>query len=136
MPLPGVAVSLAMTVRSRFFWRTSSSTTRSGVPTAMKPPIRRLAPSGIISTDRSSEIVCMLALPRLLFCPPADRQGRAADLRRVAEAVERDVAAGSSERTRNPEADAAGRPGDDRNFSLGHRPDVVLLMIRQYGGPE
>src|SRR5262249_38919896 len=127
MPLPGVAVSLAMTVRSRFFWRTSSSTTRSGVPTAMKPPIRRLAPSGIISTDRSSEIVCMLALPRLLFGPPADdRPRRAAEFRRVAEAVEHDVAAGSSERARNAEADAAGRPGHHRNFSLGHRLTLVF----------
>ena len=51
MPLPGVAVSLAITVRSRLFWRTISSMTRSGVPTAMNPPIIRLAPSGIMATD-------------------------------------------------------------------------------------
>jgi hypothetical protein len=54
-PLPGAAVSLAITVRSRLFWRTISSITRSGVPTAMKPPIIRLAPSGIIATDWSRE---------------------------------------------------------------------------------
>ena len=48
--MPGVAVSLAMTVRSRLPWRTSSSISRSGVPTPMKPPIIRLAPSGIIAT--------------------------------------------------------------------------------------
>jgi hypothetical protein len=34
--------------------RTISSMSRSGVPTAMKPPIIRLAPSGIMATDRSS----------------------------------------------------------------------------------
>jgi hypothetical protein len=46
-----VHVSFAITVGSRFFWRTISSITRSGVPTAMKPPTMRLAPSGIMSTD-------------------------------------------------------------------------------------
>ena len=33
---------------------------RSGVPTAMKPPIMRLAPSGIIATDCSRETVCIV----------------------------------------------------------------------------
>jgi hypothetical protein len=51
IPRPGTAVSLAMTVRLRLSWRTISSITRSGVPTAMKPPIIRLAPSGINDTD-------------------------------------------------------------------------------------
>ena len=55
MPTPGLAVSLAMMVRSRLPWRTISSITRSGVPTAMKPPIIRLAPSGIIATASSTE---------------------------------------------------------------------------------
>ena len=50
MPRPGAAVSFAITVRSRFFCRTISSISRSGVPTAMKPPIIRLAPSGIMAT--------------------------------------------------------------------------------------
>ena len=55
MPTPGIAVSLAITVRSRLPWRTSSSTTFSGVPTAMKPPIIRLAPSGISATASARE---------------------------------------------------------------------------------
>ena len=50
MPRPGIALSLAMTVRRRLPWRTSSSINRSGVPTPIKPPIIRLAPSGIRST--------------------------------------------------------------------------------------
>ena len=50
MPMPGSALSLAITVRPRFLWRTSSSTSRSGVPTPMKPPIITLAPSGMSST--------------------------------------------------------------------------------------
>src|SRR5262249_57326209 len=88
-----------------------------------------------IPTDGWREIAAMLALPRLLCSPPAvERPRRAADLRRIAEAVEHNVAAGSGERARNAEADAAGRPGDDRNFSLGHRRDVVVLS-RHYGGP-
>ena len=63
IPRPGMAVSLAMTVRLRFFCRTISSMTLSGVPTAMNPPIIRLAPSGIIATDCSREIVCMVDVP-------------------------------------------------------------------------
>ena len=51
IPSPGAAVSLAITVRSRLPWRTISSMTRSGVPTAMNPPIIKLAPSGIMATD-------------------------------------------------------------------------------------
>ena len=43
------AVSLAMTVRSRRPWRTSSSINRCGVPAPMKPPIIGVAPSGIMA---------------------------------------------------------------------------------------
>src|SRR5262249_34252389 len=60
------AVSLAITVRSRFCCRTISSITRSGVPTPMKPPIIRLAPSGISATASESAMVCMAA-PRGLI---------------------------------------------------------------------
>src|SRR4029077_4475319 len=50
-----------------------------GVPTAMKPPIIRLALSGIIATDCSREIDCMLMA--LLRRPAAvDRQRRAPNL--------------------------------------------------------
>src|SRR5215470_9066054 len=73
MPLSGVAVSLAMTVRSRLPWRTSSSTTRSGVPTPIKPPIITLAPSGIIATDCSREIVFMIRAP--IRSTPLQRDG-------------------------------------------------------------
>ena len=57
MPVPGMAVSLAMTERSRFPWRTISSTRRSGVPTPMNPPISRLAPLGIKSTASPRDVV-------------------------------------------------------------------------------
>jgi hypothetical protein len=40
--------------------RTNSSMRRSGVPTPMNPPIIRLAPSGMMATDCSAEIVRML----------------------------------------------------------------------------
>ena len=56
MPMPGEAVSLAITVRSRFSCRTSSSISASGVPTPMKPPIIRVAPFGIRATASSSGI--------------------------------------------------------------------------------
>src|SRR5262249_11568733 len=62
IPLSGIAVSLAMTVRSRFFCRTISSMIRSGVPTPRNPPIIKIAPSGIILTDSSREIVRMTDL--------------------------------------------------------------------------
>ena len=52
-------------------------------PRAMKPPIIRLAPSGIMATDCSRETVCMCPASRPLLRGPAaiDRQRRAADLR-------------------------------------------------------
>ena len=75
MPLPGIAVSLAMTVRSRLPWRTSSSITRSGVPTPMKPPIIRLAPSGIMATASATSMVFMRASPAP---ESSDRQLRSA----------------------------------------------------------
>src|SRR5262245_45630950 len=59
MPLPGTAVSLALTTRLRFPWRTSSSTRRSGVATPMHPPVMRLAPSGIMATASSAAMVFM-----------------------------------------------------------------------------
>jgi hypothetical protein len=59
MPTPGIALSLAITVRSRLRWRTSSTTTRSGVPTPMNPPMIRRAPSGIIATASCKEMVFM-----------------------------------------------------------------------------
>jgi hypothetical protein len=46
MPRPGLAVSLAITVRFFLPWRTISATSRCGVPTPMKPPIISVAPSG------------------------------------------------------------------------------------------
>ena len=57
MPFAGEAVSFAITTKSRFLWRTSSSITRSGVPVPMKPPIMRLAPLGIIATASFTDIV-------------------------------------------------------------------------------
>ena len=60
---PGSALSLAITVRLRLPWRTSSSIRRSGVPTPMKPPIMRVAPSGIIATASCTETVCMAGCP-------------------------------------------------------------------------
>ena len=39
MPMPGSALSFAITVKLRLPWRTSSSIRRSGVPTPMNPPI-------------------------------------------------------------------------------------------------
>jgi len=50
LPMPGAAVSLAMTVKSLFCCRTSSSTSGSGVPTPMNPPTISVAPAGIIAT--------------------------------------------------------------------------------------
>src|SRR5215212_9401343 len=87
MPIPGAAVSLAMTVRSLFFCRTISSTTGSGVPTPMKPPIIRVAPAGIIATA-SWRVIVFIAASSL--CRPAavDRKGDAADLRRGIRAEE------------------------------------------------
>ena len=67
MPRPGVAVSFAITVSSRLPWRASSSTTRCGVPTPMKPPIMRLAPSGIMATE-SSRLTVFMPPPSLLPC--------------------------------------------------------------------
>ena len=61
MPMPGEAVSLAITVRSRLPCRTSSSISGSGVPQAMKPPIIRVAPSGIMATISLTGIVFMLS---------------------------------------------------------------------------
>src|SRR5262245_20568778 len=63
MPLPGTAVSFAMTIRLRLPCRTSSSTRRSGVPTPMNPPIMRLAPSGIMATASSTGTVFMSERP-------------------------------------------------------------------------
>src|SRR6185437_5587666 len=59
MPRPGTAASLAMIVSSLFFCRTSSSRSRSGVPTPMKPPIMMVAPFGIIATASSAEMFFM-----------------------------------------------------------------------------
>ena len=56
MPLPGEQASLAMTLRPDLRWRTTSSITRSGVPTPMKPPIIRRAPSGISATASATDI--------------------------------------------------------------------------------
>src|SRR5262249_57552841 len=67
MPRPGIAVSFAITVRFFFPWRTSSSITRSGVPTAMKPPIISVAPSGIMVTASSTEIVLMCGFYAMRF---------------------------------------------------------------------
>src|SRR5215471_6767495 len=65
MPRPGTAVSLAMTVRLRLPWRTSSSIKRSGDPTPIKPPIMSDAPSGIILTALSTETAFMVRHPCL-----------------------------------------------------------------------
>ena len=82
MPRPGIAVSLAMTVRLRLPCRTISSIRRSGVPTAMNPPTMRLAPFGIMATASLTEMTFM-ACGLLLGGPAAvDRQADAADLRR------------------------------------------------------
>src|SRR5215471_2464507 len=69
MPWPGLAVSLAITVRLRLPWRTSSSITRSGLPTAMKPPIITLAPSGMRATASFTETVFMAGHPSG-YAPP------------------------------------------------------------------
>src|SRR3954467_1198048 len=60
IPTPGRAVSLAMMVRSLLPWRTASSMRRGGVPTAMKPPIIRLAPLGIRATASATLIVFLI----------------------------------------------------------------------------
>src|SRR5262249_24073515 len=82
----GVAVSLAMMVRSRFFCRTISSIARSGVPTAMNPPIMMLAPSGIMATDCWTETASMVfalaahrALALACVCPGQDRERMSLD---------------------------------------------------------
>src|SRR5262249_47361664 len=62
MPRPGSALSFAITVRLRLPWRTSSSITRSGDPTPIKPPIMRVAPSGIMATASFNGMVCMAGL--------------------------------------------------------------------------
>ena len=54
-PLPGTAASLLMMESSDFLCLTSSSSSRSGVPTPMKPPTMTVAPLGIMATASSAE---------------------------------------------------------------------------------
>ena len=66
MPLPGDAVSLAMTVRFLTPRFTIASISRWGEPTPMKPPIRQTAPSGMSAAAASADnAVFMLATPVL-----------------------------------------------------------------------
>jgi hypothetical protein len=61
IPLPGIAVSLAMTVRLRAFPDARVHRPRArAVPTAMNPPIMRLAASGMRATASLSDIVFMV----------------------------------------------------------------------------
>src|SRR3974377_1266048 len=104
IPLPGIAVSLAMTVRSRLFWRTISSIRRSGVPTAMKPPIMRLGPFGIMATEFSRETVCMCPAPfgsfgNATLAPLAGRESAQLDATLFGELAQ-DVWAGDDGRSR------------------------------------
>src|SRR6516164_4882327 len=62
-PLPGTAASLQTSESSDLCCRTSSSSSRSGVPTPMKPPTITLAPLGIIATASSAETVLILPAP-------------------------------------------------------------------------
>ena len=68
MPRPGIAVSLAITVRSRLPCRTSSSISRWGVPTPMKPPTINDAPSGISATASASGIVFIASCSGATAC--------------------------------------------------------------------
>ncbi len=63
MPRPGIAVSLAMTVRPRTPRATIASIRRFGVPTPMKPPMRTVAPSGIIAAATSARIAVFMPAP-------------------------------------------------------------------------
>ena len=54
-PLPGTAASLLMMESSDFLCLTSSSSSRSGVPTPMNPPTITVAPLGILATASSTE---------------------------------------------------------------------------------
>src|ERR1700722_12353618 len=54
MPFPGTPASLAMMERWDLRCRTNSSSSRSGAPTPMNPPIMTLAPSGILATASST----------------------------------------------------------------------------------
>src|SRR6516162_1338537 len=62
-PLPGTAASLQTSESSDLCCRTSSSSSRSGVPTPMKPPTISLVPLGIIATASSAETVLILPAP-------------------------------------------------------------------------
>ena len=56
------AVSLAITVSSYCPYETSSSIMQAGVPTAIKPPIIRIEPLGIIATASLTGTIFMLSL--------------------------------------------------------------------------
>src|SRR5437773_906204 len=94
MPTPGMAVSFAITVRFPVPRRTSSSMTRSGVPTPMKPPIITLAPSGISDAASPSPMVFTVYeppdAPSLREPRAVDRKRHAANLRRPLRAQEGD----------------------------------------------
>src|SRR5438034_2467366 len=94
MPTPGMAVSFAITVRFPVPRRTSSSMTRSGVPTPMKPPIITLARSGISDAASPSPMVFTVCeppdAPSLREPRAVDRKRRAANLRRRLRAQEGD----------------------------------------------
>ena len=73
IPLPGHAVSLAMTVRSLAPRLTSASMRRCGEPTPMKPPIKSFAPSGISAAPASALIATFISNPPV---PAAPRRAR------------------------------------------------------------
>jgi hypothetical protein len=59
-PIPGRAVSLPITVRFLQPRATSASMSRWGAPTPMKPPIIRLAPSGMRRAASSTGIAVFM----------------------------------------------------------------------------
>jgi cytochrome c oxidase subunit 1 len=79
--LIGMAVSLAMIVRPMTRLATSASIMRSGVPTAMKPPIITLAPSWIRAAAASGFNAPFMPPRSELVPPPHARRGRSQVLR-------------------------------------------------------
>jgi hypothetical protein len=75
IPLPGHAVSLAMTVRFLAPRLTSASMRRCGEPTPMKPPINSVAPSGINAAPASA-LIARLLMIEMAAGAPAERLGR------------------------------------------------------------
>src|SRR6187431_201149 len=125
IPTPGSAVSLAITVSRRLPCRTISSTIRSGVPTPMKPPIIRLAPSGIFATA-SATLVVRIEPPLLGEPRPVDRQRRTADLRGGVRTQEHDQ---RTDRLGGHELVRRLLLGEKRDARLVHRDAVARRAV-------